>query len=103
MPYVSREAADRIDAALGRRRPGSSPERMSIEEALQTPGDLTYAITRLIAAYLAQRMPLRFQTIAEVVGALYSARDEFGERVQRPYESHKRLEGGADPYGPLGL
>lgn len=95
MPYISPERAREVDAALG------APQ--DIAEQLQTEGDLVYAITVLMVAYLMQRAPLRFAHLNAVRGALKSADDEFAERVVRPYERHKRIQGGADPYRPLNL
>jgi len=54
-----------------------------------TPGELNYAITRLIKQYLATHLILNYQTINDVVGALEGAKLEFYRRIAVPYENEK--------------
>lgn len=93
MPYIDPESAKRIDAVL---------PRADLAEAIQTPGDLTYVISVLMAGYIAQR-GMRYQYMSDAVHAAEGAVDEFRVRVVRPYERVKRLQGGADPYRVLGV
>ncbi|HEX2888072.1 DUF6899 family protein [Vineibacter terrae] len=83
MPYVNREARDRLDA-------GGSPK---------TPGELNYKITRLVDEYLS-RQELSYARLNEVVGVLECAKLELYRRVTAPYEDIKIAEDG-DVYGIL--
>lgn len=59
-----------------------------------TVGELTYAITRLCVKFTAGARPLRFITIALVMGALFCAALEFYRRIAVPYENAKLAENG---------
>ena len=66
-----------------------------------TPGELNYAITRLISRYMPQmRQHLSYEALNEVLGALEGAKLEFVRRVVVPYEDRKRAENG-DVYNPV--
>lgn len=78
MPYIEPGARERIDA-------GGAPE---------TAGELNYAITRLVDAYLVARGGVRYAHVNEVVGALECAKLELYRRVAAPYEDGKRDEAG---------
>jgi hypothetical protein len=80
MPYIEAKARERIDG-------GGAPE---------TAGELNYAITRLVDAYLVNRGPagLRYALLNEAVGALESAKLELYRRLAAPYEDEKRGETG---------
>ena len=84
MPYIEAEARERVDA-------GGAPE---------SAGELNYAITRLVDAYLVARGGLRYAHLNEVVGALECAKLELYRRLAGPYEDAKRRETG-DVYRSL--
>ena len=73
MPYIDGPARERIDA-------GGAPE---------TAGELNYAITRLVDAYLVRRGGIRYAHLNEVVGALECAKLELYRRLAAPYEDEK--------------
>lgn len=78
MPYVDAEARVRLNG-------GGKP---------QTPGELNYAITRIVDEYLTQKGNLRYSHLNEVVGALECAKLELYRRVAAPYEDQKITEAG---------
>lgn len=57
-------------------------------EGIITDGDLNYAITRLVDAWLS-RVGICYDTISDVVKALECAKLEFYRRIAAPYESQK--------------
>jgi len=59
----------------------------------ETPGELNYAITKLLLAYIDKRK-LNYQTINDIVGALEGAKLEFYRRAAVPYEDLKIAENG---------
>jgi hypothetical protein len=61
--------------------------------AASNPGDLTYQMQQLLKKYL-ERHGLRYQQIAECLGALEGAKLDFIERVVKSYEDKKREENG---------
>jgi len=73
MPYVSQESRRRLDA-------GEPP---------QDAGELNYAITRMLDAYLIHKGGLRYAHLNEVVGALECAKLELYRRLAAPYEDTK--------------
>lgn len=75
MPYI--EQKDRIAAVVGP----------------LTPGELNFAITKLVTGYVQQK-GLKYQTINDVLGALDGASKEFYRRVAAPYENSKMAENG---------
>lgn len=79
MPYVDQETRRRLD------REGAAPG---------SPGELNYAITRLVDRYLAAKGGLRYAHLNEVVGALECAKLELYRRVAAPYEDEKIVEAG---------
>lgn len=78
MPYITADARARLDA-------GGTPE---------TAGELNYAITRLVDAYLIQQGEIRYAHLNEVIGVLECAKLELYRRVAAPYEDRKRGETG---------
>jgi hypothetical protein len=84
MPYITADARARLEA-------GGKPE---------TAGELNYAITRLVDAYLSRSGEFRYANLNEVIGALECAKLELYRRVAAPYEDHKRAESG-DVYRSL--
>jgi uncharacterized protein DUF6899 len=72
MPYIKAEA------------------RIAVQDGLlETAGDLNYAITLLLADYLAQHS-LNYRSINDCLGALEGAKLEFYRRIATPYEEEKR-------------
>ena len=59
---------------------------------ISSPGELNYAITRLIDNYHSRRGD--YQSVNDVVGALEGAKLEFYRRVAAPYEDQKARENG---------
>ena len=60
-----------------------------------SPGELNYAITRLISKYLVRRPGCHtYSDLNDVLGALEGAKLEFVRRVVVPYEDRKRAENG---------
>lgn len=84
MPYIKQEDRDRFFAAL-RELKASGP--------ITTPGELNYVISSIINTYLIDN-GVKYQTIAEVTGALVNAKDEFTRRVVAQYEDKKAFENG---------
>ncbi len=78
MPYITADARARLDK-------GGKPE---------TPGELNYAITRLVDDYLIQKGGIRYAHVNEVIGALECAKLELYRRVAAPYENQKLNETG---------
>lgn len=82
MPYVSPEARQRLDG-------GDAPDGA---------GELNYAITRLVDAYLSRMAGrdgrLRYAYLNEAVGVLECAKLELYRRVAAPYEDGKITENG---------
>lgn len=62
------------------------------------PGELNYALTRALVAYL-QEHGLNYRAINDCLGALEGAKLEFYRRVAVPYEEEKMCENG-DVYPP---
>ncbi len=78
MPYIDPDA--RADLAKG------------VPPA--TAGELNYAITRLVDAYLVQRGGVRYAHLNEVVGVLECAKLELYRRLAAPYEDAMRDQSG---------
>lgn len=78
MPYILPEARAEIDR-------GRAPA---------TPGELNYAITRLVDAYIARQGPVRYAAVNEAVGVLECAKLEVYRRLAAPYEDRKCAENG---------
>lgn len=82
MPYVSREARDRLNGG----------------EAPRDAGELNYAVTRIVDAYLSTVAEaddrLRYAHLNEAIGVLECAKLELYRRVAAPYEDVKIAENG---------
>jgi hypothetical protein len=82
MPYVTQEARGRLDE-------GGAPENA---------GELNYALTRLVDAYLSRCAEadsrLRYAHLNEAIGVLECAKLELYRRVAAPYEDGKIAESG---------
>lgn len=88
MPYMTSEARSRLDA-------GDAP---------RNAGELNYALTRLVDAYLTGRAQeagrVRYAHLNEAIGVLECAKLELYRRVAAPYEDEKQAESG-DVYDVL--
>ena len=60
----------------------------------ETAGELNYAVTRLVDAYLVARGGIRYAYLNEAVGALECAQLELYRRLAAPYEDEKLKETG---------
>lgn len=82
MPYVTPAARSRLDA-------GDPPAEA---------GELNYAITRLVDAYLARQAEesgrIRYAHLNEALGVLECAKLELYRRITAPYEDEKIAENG---------
>lgn len=81
MPYIRQEDRERLRPLL-----------MGLPEAIKTPGEMAYVVTRLMLAYW-RRKP-SYTTWAEMRGAIGDQVDEFRRRVVVDYEETKRGENG---------
>jgi hypothetical protein len=63
-----------------------------------TPGELNYAITRLVLDYLEANGGVSYTNINAVMGAFASAQAEFYRRVAVPYEDAKAKANGDLPW-----
>lgn len=75
-------------------------ERLAGGEPPTSPGELNYAITRLIDDYLRAQGGLAYAGINEVVGVLECAKLELYRRIAGPYEDTKIAANG-DVYDVL--
>jgi len=78
VPYIDAEARERLAQ-------GEPPE---------TAGELNYAISRLVDAYLVRQGGIRYRRLNEVIGVLECAKLELYRRLAAPYEDRKREEAG---------
>lgn len=78
MPYIPKDR--RAELAAG--------------EPPATAGDLAYAITRQVDAWLERRGHPRFSDYATATGVLECVKQEFYRRSIGPYEDRKRIENG---------
>lgn len=78
MPYINAKARERLNT-------GGQPE---------TPGELNYAITKLVDEYLIQKGGIKYAHLNEVIGAIECAKFELYRRVAAPYEDQKITEAG---------
>ncbi len=67
----------------------------------ETPGELGYALAKVIDKYLTDKSgEIRFKDLAEVLAGLESVKLEFYRRVVAPYEDGK-LEANGEVFGVL--
>lgn len=84
MPYIKPERRKILD-------PYIDALRDKLAETL-SPGDMNYAITRLVAAHFLTAP--NYSRIAEITGVLENVKQEFCYRVQQPYENLKDVLNG---------
>ena len=81
MPYISQVARQTVDA-----------------HGPTTPGELNYAITRLLVKYAsyahASIEDISYMTLNDMLGALEGAKLEFYRRIVVPYEDCAKLRNG---------
>lgn len=91
MPYIDPERAKLL------RPPGY--ELDTTDEYLK-PGDVAWAISEDISAYLRQN-GICFETLNAMVGVLENVKSEVRLRLLDYYEQNKLADGGADPFADL--
>ena len=62
--------------------------------AINSPGDLTYAITLLMHLEAQKKGPLRYSSLSAIRASAQDAADEFYRVVMGPHEDKKRRENG---------
>lgn len=82
MPYIKEEDREKIYI-----EPSSGVEAISLKP-ISTPGEIQYAIAKLVQTYIA-RNGLNYQNCNDVMGALAGAQMEFYRRIVAPYEDSK--------------
>ena len=91
MPYIKKEDRVVIDDHMKR-----------LEQVVQTPGELNYAISSLCSGILEHRRATKgrwgYTDINEIIGALECAKLELYRRIAHIYEDVKIAENG-DVYG----
>ena len=85
MPYIHESSREAID-----------PHIAPLAEQLHSPGDLNYAITRVLMQWLLDK-GIDYGNINSVAGVLQKVQAEFDERVTRPYEDLKLKQNGDVP------
>ena len=78
MPYIEEKLKTKLD---------------SDERDAQTAGELTYQLQQVLKKYLIA-YGLKYQVLAECLGALEGAKIDLTERVIKPYEMRKARENG---------
>lgn len=91
MPYIDPDRAKIL------RPPGY--ELDTTDEYLK-PGDVAWAISEDVAAYLRQN-GVCFETLNAMIGVLENIKAELRLRVVDDYEGEKLAAGGADPFDGL--
>jgi len=89
MPYVTQKERDDIARPP---LPGETAEIINCSQ-IATPGQLNYAITRLMINYMKYQGE-RYQSFNDVMGALTGAQQEFYRRHIAPYEDMKKDKNG---------
>ena len=78
MPYIVQAQRDLIDYPL----------KMLMVQ-VKTPGDLAYTLTKSVLLYLDQ-YGKNYSTLASIYGVLGTVKEEFYQRIVRPYEDKKK-------------
>jgi hypothetical protein len=68
-------------------------QKLSTGQPPSDPGELNYAITRLLLGYLKEK-GTSYKTFNDILGALHAAGLEFYRRWVSPYEDKKIAENG---------
>lgn len=88
MPYIPVERAQQL-----------AQQHNLSDEALR-PGDIAWAVSEDIAAYL-ERNGVSFETLNAMVGVLDNVKNELQSRLINYYERNKRNNGGDDPFAEI--
>lgn len=91
MPYINPDRAKRL------RPPGAQLD--TTDEYLK-PGDVAWAISEDVAAYLRQN-GVSFETLNAMIGVLENVKEELRLRIVDDYEQMKLNNGGADPFADI--
>lgn len=75
MPYITKEERLVLDHQIE-----------PLAGVIKSAGQLNYAITKLVLAYIA---PISYDKIASVTGVLTNVKDELVRRIFGRYEDHK--------------
>lgn len=83
MPYIDPQTRDRL----------SDPDLPPRARLALNAGELTYQLQQVLLAYI-KGHELKYQTLAECLGALEGAKLDLIERVVKPYEERKCEDNG---------
>lgn len=86
MPYINPNRAAEL----------AKSHHLDFDEPLK-PGDIAWAVSEDVAAYLEQN-GVSFETLNAMVGVLENVKNELHSRLIDSYERAKRNSGGADPF-----
>jgi hypothetical protein len=89
MPYIAQDQRQKIEDAV-----------IALADEVESPGQLNFAITRLVLHYLTNVGSVSYTRIAELTGVLENVKQEFYRRVAAPYEDKKCAQHG-DVYQEL--
>lgn len=91
MPYIDPARRDVIELA---------PTGLLAPKEIQTVGELNFAISRLMTAFIKNSGGVSYGSCAAARAACHDAAEELYRRVVAPYEDKKCLENG-DVYGDV--
>jgi hypothetical protein len=84
LPYIKQDQKTELDKI----------ELRNLGSSIDTPGQLNYAITKIIVSYFHRPSKRNYQAINDVVGTLEGAKLEFYRRLAAFYEDIKIVENG---------
>lgn len=98
MPYIKKEKREPIFSAYYEVPCPECPDGLNTAivsvDKIETPGDLNFAITKMIRWYLDEVKNHDYESYNEVVGVLECCKLEFYRRMAAPYEEEKIDENG---------
>lgn len=83
MPYIKQDERARLDGPIS-----------DLARRLTSPGQLNYAIARIIVLWMERLGGVNYFKIALATGVLKNVADELYRRVAAPYEDRKAAESG---------
>ncbi len=85
MPYIKKENRAKIDVVV-----------TQLVDAVESPGEINYAITRFLHSLVAivRQRNFGYALLNALIGVLECAKLEFYRMVVAPYENKKRMENG---------
>ena len=83
MPYIDQTAREHLDRYID-----------SMPVSVAEPGELNYAITRILLRAVGDPFRMRYRDIMTVLGTLECVKAEFYRRIAVPYEQQKMAENG---------